>query len=890
MISLDKLFKDAENHEKTLQERAFAVIPLVGLLALFILIFIGILVGDNIISIAMIEVNFVLFWVIVRISKKKKKIREGATLIAAILVLILLPVTFVFGGSIYGGSPLWFILGYAYVGITLEGRRKYVLMGLGAIMTGVAYYVAYTYPSLVPSHTSDMEYLDSFVSLILVGVMVTVMILLQNRIFASENKLIEKQKKEIEALSATKSEFFSNVSHEIRTPIDSIMGFNELILRSAKDRETLDNAQNIKSASRILMTLINDILDLSKIESSRMEIQPVEYSTISMLSDAVNIVWEFARDKELEFKVQIEPDVPQRLWGDDVRIVQILLNILGNGIKYTDEGSVTFRVQCKRYDDRNCDMIFSVIDTGVGIKREMLPHIFDEFVRVGGEETKNEIGTGLGLSIARQLTNQMNGDIKVNSIYTKGSTFTVTIPQGIRKEDSVGMVDINTLRAHDENAAYRQSFEAPGARILVVDDDSLNRKATVKLLRDTKIIIDQEKSGKGCLDRTANTHYDCIFLDQEMPEMDGIECIRQIRSQVGGLSRETPIVIVTAYSSPEDRNRFRMAGFDGYLPKPISGEMLENTLLRLLPAERVHRITNTDEEELAQMRKEKVKIPILITSESACDLPKDVLDKMGIPIVHFYIKNKNGSFIDDIEVDTDGIIKYMTKDGGYDMTPDTPTVDDFEKFFAEHLVEADNIIHISMSSKASGSFWCSSEAAKAFDNVTIIDSESLSCGMGSLVLEAHRMVEAGASVLECVERLNRIKKRIHISYYVNDLEYLVRFGRVSRRLKGMGRIFMLHPAITFREGRGSLLKMLVGSAGFAKKKYISAALSNQKDIDKSRVFVIHTGLQVSELDDICSWVKELIPFSEVIVQRESAAMAAIHGPGAFGVSFMYNEE
>jgi DegV family protein with EDD domain len=608
-----------------------------------------------------------------------------------------------------------------------------------------------------------------------------------------------------------------------------------------------------------------------------------------MISEALNIVWEFAKEKGLEFKVQIEPDVPQRLWGDDIRIEQILLNIIGNAIKYTEKGSVTFKVQCRRHDDRSCDMIFSVTDTGIGIKRERLNQIFDEFVRVGGSETKNEIGTGLGLSIAKQLTEQMNGEIKVNSIYTKGSTFVITIPQGIRKEDSVGIVDIQTLRSHEEAAVYRQSFEAPGARILIVDDNSLNRKATVKLLRDTKIIIDQEKSGQGCLERCANTHYDCIFLDQEMPEMDGIECIRQIRSQVGGLSRETPIVVITAFSSPDDRNRFRMAGFDGYLPKPVSGEMLENTLLRLLPAERVHR-TSEEDQGLEVIKKEKEKIPILITTESACDLPKELLDKMGIPIVHFYIKNKNGSFIDDVEVDTEGILKYMSKDGGYDMAPDTPTVDDFEKFFAEHLVEAENIIHISMSSKTSGAFWCSSEAAKAFDNVTIIDSESLSCGMGTLVLEAHRMVEAGASVLECVEQLNRIKKRIHISYFVNDMEYLVRLGRVKRKLKGVGRIFMIRPAITFRDGRGTLLRMLIGSVEFAKKKYISVALSNPKDIDKSKVFIIHTGLQVTELDDICRWVKELVPFSEVVVQRESAAMAAIHGPGAFGVSFMYNEE
>ncbi len=889
-MNLEKFFKGADDHNKTLQERAFTVIPIVGLTALFLLIFIGIVVQDDIRNTIIIAACFIIFLIIVMMTKKNRKVQMGATLIAAVMVIILLPFTFIFGGSIFGGSPVWFVFGFAYIGLTVEGRRKYVLLVMGTITSAIAYYIAYQRPELVAVHTNAAAYFDSYTSVILVSLLITAMILLENRIYSSENRLIEKQKMEIEELSNTKNDFFSNVSHEIRTPLDSIVGFNELILRASKEEETLECSRNIRGASRILLTLINDLLDLSKIESGRMEIQPVEYSTVTLMADTLNLIWELAYEKGLKLVVNIAPDIPSKLWGDDIRIEQILINILGNAVKYTEEGSITFTAQCKRHDEKNVDLIFSVKDTGIGIKREMLPHIFDEFARVSGAEVKNEIGTGLGLPIAKQLTEQMNGEIRVNSIYTKGSTFSVTIPQGIRKEDSIGIVDVNKLRSAGAGDVYQQSFEAPGARVLIVDDNPMNRKATARLLRQTKMIIDEESGPRQCLERCANTHYDCIFLDQEMEDMDGIECIRQIRSQIGGLCRETPIVIVTANSSADERTRYRMAGFDGYIQKPVSGEVLENTLLRLLPSELIYKTIGANNKFAQESFRKRDKLPILITSESACDLPKEVLEKMRIPIIHFYIKNRNGSFVDDVEVDTEGVLKYMAVDGGYDLEPVIPTIDDYEAFFADHLEEADNIIHITMSSKASGSYEAAMEAAKAFDNVRIVDSESLSCGMGLLVMEAYSLLESGADVNECIDSLNRIKKNIHTSFFVNDIEYLIRKGRASRRLQSMNRIFMMRPAIIFREGRGMLFKILIGYNERAKRNYIKTALANVKSIDQRKVMMVHTGFPSDDIDDILRWIENEVMFKEVTVNKESAAMAAIHGPGAFGMAFMYHEE
>ena len=340
------LFSRADDHSKTMQERLFSFFPMIGLLTLFVVTFIGIIVQDNIINTLILSGCFIVFFLIVVFTVKSKKIQTGATLIAVIMVIILLPVAFVFGGGLHGGSPCWFIFGFAYIGMTVEGRRKYVLLILGGITAAISYYVAYSHPDLVANHTTVAAYFDSFSSIILVSSFLTIMILFQHRVYESENKLIEKQRKEIEELSQARTRFFSGMSHEIRTPIDSIIGFNEIVLREDVSGEVLECAQNIKSASTLLLSLVNDVLDLAKLESGNMEIVPSEYDTVGLLSESINMVWDSAMKKGLSFYTNINPDIPIRLFGDNVRIEQVLINLLSNAIKFTQEGSVKFTIDC----------------------------------------------------------------------------------------------------------------------------------------------------------------------------------------------------------------------------------------------------------------------------------------------------------------------------------------------------------------------------------------------------------------------------------------------------------------------------------------------------------------------------------------------------------------
>ncbi|MBQ3966979.1 MAG: response regulator, partial [Treponema sp.] len=265
----------------------------------------------------------------------------------------------------------------------------------------------------------------------------------------------------------------------------------------------------------------------------------------------------------------------------------VLINILNNAIKYTTEGSVTFSIQCKKVNMNRVQVTYTISDTGIGIKKENIPYLFDAFKRI--DQTKNRYieGTGLGLAIVKQLVTLMGGEISVNSIYTKGSTFVITLEQDIMNNSSIGELNLEARHIMNNREQYRQIFEAPDAIVLIVDDNETNLMVAEKLLRDTEIRTDTALSGKEALEKSLVTRYDAILMDHLMPEMDGIECLHAIRSQTGGLNKETPIIALTANAGSDSQVLYRKEGFDGYLAKPINGLLLEAALLKVLPKDLV---------------------------------------------------------------------------------------------------------------------------------------------------------------------------------------------------------------------------------------------------------------------------------------------------------------
>ncbi|MGN1083993.1 MAG: ATP-binding protein [Lachnospiraceae bacterium] len=404
----------------------------------------------------------------------------------------------------------------------------------------------------------------------------------------TQSKEKEKQLKELRdaALAANnaKSNFLANMSHEIRTPINTILGMDELILREARDFNILEYAENIKTEGRTLMALINDLLDFSKIESGKMEIREAEYSVASLFHDVVATFSVKAEEKGLDFRVNIAEDIPAVLFGDEIRIRQILSNILSNAVKYTERGGIWLNAEWELLDENRAELIVSVRDSGIGIRKEDLKLIFEKFRRLDTKRNSRIEGTGLGMSITAQLLEMMHGTVSVESEYGIGSEFKVRLPQKIVNAAPVGNYVFPPEEAKRE--ASHITFTAPEAKVLVVDDNVMNRVVVKGLLKRTLLQLDEAAGGLECLRKTENTHYDIILLDHMMPEMDGVETLQRLKKQNGACATSV-VIVLTANAVAGVKEFYLNSGFDDYLSKPISGTVLENMLLKYLPQELV---------------------------------------------------------------------------------------------------------------------------------------------------------------------------------------------------------------------------------------------------------------------------------------------------------------
>lgn len=387
------------------------------------------------------------------------------------------------------------------------------------------------------------------------------------------------------AANRAKTDFLANMSHEIRTPINTILGMNEMISREAVTDTVKNYSWNIKRASEALLSLLNDVLDFSKIESGKMEIVPGRYTLEELLTDVVTLINYRAEAAGLEFSVDVDPALPNQLHGDVTRIRQILINLLTNAVKYTPRGTVTFTVRGRKTEEKSRIMLeLNVSDTGIGIRKQDMLKLFQAFRRLDMKHNRDVEGTGLGLTITKRLTDLMGGTISVDSRYRKGSCFTVLLPQEIVSGEPIGTFTKGVVR----NAAterYIVSFHAPEATVLIVDDNEMNLFVAKNLLRMTKMQMDTCKSGQECLERLAAKHYDLVLLDQMMPGMDGIETLH--RAQESGIGRGTVFIAMTANAVSGAREMFLKEGFADYISKPVDGVALERMIMKHLPADKV---------------------------------------------------------------------------------------------------------------------------------------------------------------------------------------------------------------------------------------------------------------------------------------------------------------
>ena len=875
--------------EYNFQEKVFALLTTMAELVVTLVFIADILLGEDPTEVAALGFGVFVTPLISFIALRKHKTRQAATLICCMVVFILLPVTFFFGGGLNGGSVIWFSFVYLYIGLLMSGKGRPILLACLTALAFGEYYLAYVNPGLIVPHNRMMTYWDSLVSVVLVGFVICAVVVFISKLFMRENEKALAQADKVEEMSKAQSQFFSNMSHEIRTPINTILGLNEMILRENVSDEVAGDAANIQAAGKLLLHLINDILDMSKVQSGQMELTIAEYHTGDMLSEIVAMLWIRAKDKGLEFHVNISPDLPALLYGDEVRIKQILINILNNAIKYTKEGSVTLSVQCGKRSGDEVTVIYSVTDTGAGIKKESIPYLFNAFKRVDEERNRHIEGTGLGLSIVKELTDLMHGTITVNSVYTKGSTFIVEIPQKVVNEEYIGNLDIERHHTLNARKEYRKKFEAPEARVLAVDDNESNLLVVTKLLRDTKVKIDTALSGAEALKKTLDNKYDVILMDHLMPEMDGIECQHLIRTQTGGFSRDAKIAALTANAGEEVRKMFAKEGFDGYIEKPVSGDILEAELCRLLPKEKVHMSSKEDaiaEESMLWMQSSKDRKKMVgITTESVADLPEEIINKYGIGVIPHMVSTVEGTFRDGLEIETNGLLAYMA-DPKNKVATKICSVSEHEAFFADQLLGANSIVHIAISGEVENSgYQAACEAARAFGNVEVVDSRHLSSGQGLMVIEACRMAADGSTPKKIAEEMEHLKGRIRTSFIVNDLEFLARAGQVSDRVANLTRALMIRPVLVMRSGKLTIGNAFFGSKERAWMRYIDSILKNEAEMDKSMLFVTYVGLSSQDMEFIRHYIESKVRFDKIYFQKASPAIAVNSGAGTFGLLY-----
>ena len=399
-----------------------------------------------------------------------------------------------------------------------------------------------------------------------------------------------------EEANLAKSTFIANMSHGIRTPIHAVLGMNEMIMRESSEPQIRVYAGNIKKSGNLLLSLVNNILDYSRMEQGNQKLQLVTYETGKLLSNALDVIRLQTNNKNLRLEVFIDEHLPVKLIGDDLKFQQILFNLLTNAVKYTNEGYVRLCVSQKERLGDSVSITVSVEDSGIGIRKEDIAHLTNAFCRVDEKRNRNIEGAGLGLSIASQLLQQMGSQLMIDSEYGVGSIFSFELVQQIADATELGPFSSVSEEDNETPLPVTPRFTAPEAKILVVDDNQMNRFVFQGLLKYLKVQVTFAESGKECLSTIATQHFDLIFMDHLMPELDGIETLHIMKKRSGHLCTDSKVIAVTANAYPDARDFYLKEGFDDFLEKPVEGKQLEAIIYQYLPKSLIRFTDNNSEE------------------------------------------------------------------------------------------------------------------------------------------------------------------------------------------------------------------------------------------------------------------------------------------------------
>lgn len=883
MDKIRKFFAKCFGREYELRERLFRLLLFVGTcVGVVSIIESGVLSSD-----VAYVVPLVLFMVVLVgalfYMMKSAKVKRMAVVIGVLMQLLLLPIQFFTNGAIDGGASVWLVVPFIYVFLLFSGKMLVSFSVLFTLSDIVVYLLAYAKPHLIVHFENrGGAFIDSLFSVIVVGLGVGFILHFQVEIFETERAVAVAQKEEIEKLSNSKEKFFASMSHELRTPINSIVGLNEMILRNADNPEVKEYAEDIRQVSRMLLNLVNDVLDFSQIEMKKMEIIENPYDTQEMFQEVVDMMSVRMQEKGLTFQVEIDDKLPKKLIGDKKRLQQILLNILTNAVKYTKEGSVTLIAYGEEVVEDEMKLTFSVSDTGIGIKKEDLEFLYDIFKRVGNASSSQIEGSGLGLSITKQLVSLMGGEIKVDSIYTKGSTFSVILTQKVEDATPIGNA---TIASKEEHQKYVPSFQAMEARILIVDDSLVNIKVLSRMLEQTKVQIDTALSGEQCLDMTKEKTYNVILLDNRMPGISGAETCMAIRTQENGLCKNAEILLCTAESLAETEKLVEEYRFNGYVEKPIIGKKLEHTLLKHLPEELIEQCQEDSmpaEKASKLFRKRKKKL--CITTDCICDIPDEILEQYDVRVMYLYIKTAFGRYADNKEIDVESLKQYFAEQNAQ-VSADSATVEEFEEFFADMLTEAEEIVHISMAKNSGVTYSRAVAAAQGFDHVQVVDAGYISCGQGLLVMSAAQYLSQGASKEQLLAYIEEKKTKIASAFIMENTKVFYEQGYTNAFVMNLFERLRVHPALAMRQSYLKIVFMHRGKTERAWRDFIQKNVGRRRRIDNEVLIIAHAGCTAAQLEFIKNEIQKYVQFKHIIVKRSSVSTACNGGLYTIGVGF-----
>lgn len=486
-----------------------------------------------------------------------------------IVTFLAVPVVWYNAGGNSTAASVIFVAELQLFAMCLRGRKQAIFIVLSMFSTSLLYALSARFPEQIPLYMTkqqiSMENIGIGAS---TSIIITFVLLKQKREYMKERQRAFFSESELIRSNQLQKNFLANMSHEIRSPLGIVLGFNTLISETDDIEQIHEYSENITNAGKTLQTVINDILDYSKIESGKLDIIDVDYSVNDLLSEIKSEIELKCEEKGLRFDLKADYNLPDYLRGDNIRIKQCLLNVLSNAVKYTDKGFVSFEIVCEeKYENGDCLLKFKISDTGRGISEEAMPKLFDSFQRLDEGHNRGIEGTGLGLAITKSLMDEMGGSIEVESAIGVGTTFTLRL----RQAEGIKISKIFVPK-------HKASLQ--GVKVLAIDDTPMNLSLVQKMLLKEQVEVTTGKSGQECLEAILEEKFDVILLDHMMPKMDGIETYQKMKKNPG-LNEDTPVVMLTANAMAGAAKEYTDLGFDGYLSKPINQKKLIRMIIEL---------------------------------------------------------------------------------------------------------------------------------------------------------------------------------------------------------------------------------------------------------------------------------------------------------------------